>query len=157
MKLAKIFFVFLVALFVISCSSDDDICTSGEATPRIKLKFRTQDGKEKTLDTLYLSVDYESGNSLVIKQASVDSVLVALRVDNQQYTDFYIKQRKNGPESKIRVNYSTSSEYVSPACGIKRLYHNLNAELLEADPVTNVEKNQNQIINEDKTHLYLIF
>ncbi len=157
MKVSKIILLFLVALFVISCSSDDDICTSGEATPRIKLKFKTQDGKEKTLDTLYLSVDYEAEKSLVIHQAKVDSVLVALRVDNQEFTNIYIKQRKYGPESKIKINYTTKSEYVSPACGIKRLYENLEAEILEADPVTDIEKNQNQIINENKTHLYLIF
>lgn len=140
-----------------SCTSDDDICTSGEATPRMKLKFKTTDGKQKTLDTLYVSVDYSSGKSLIYHNKAVDSVLIPLRVDDQDYTNIYIKQRLNGPESKIRINYTTTSEYVSPACGIKRLYDNLDVALEKQDPVTSLEKNQNQIVNEDKTHLYLIF
>lgn len=147
----------LLALCVVSCGSDDDICTSGEATPRLKLKFLTAEGKQKTLDTLYLSVDYASGKSLILKSAKVDSVFIPLRVDGQQYTDFYVRQRSAGPESKIRINYTTSSEYVSPACGIKRLYQNVGAELLQNNPVSALEKVQNSIVNEDKTHLYLIF
>lgn len=144
-------------IFMFSCSSDDDICTSGEATPRLKMRFKTDLGKEKTLDTLYLSVDYANGKSLIYHAANVDSVFIPLRVDDQPFTDFYVKLRKNGPESKIRVNYTTTSEYVSPACGIKRLYQNAESVLLQPDPVFNLENSQNQIINEDKTHLYLIF
>lgn len=147
----------MVVLCALSCGSDNDICTSGEATPRMKLKFLTAERKQKTLDTLYLSVDYASGKSLILKSAKVDSVFIPLRVDGQPFTDFYIRQRSAGPESKIRVKYTTSSEYVSPACGIKRFYENMETELLQPDPVTALEKVQNSIVNEDKTHLYLIF
>lgn len=150
--------LFLIcSFFCVSCTSDDDICTSGEATPRMKIRFKTELGKEKTLDTLYLSVDYSTGKSLIYHAANVDSVFLPLRVDDQPFTDFYVKLRKNGPESKIRVNYTTSSEYVSPACGIKRLYQNVESALQQSDPVLNIENFQNQIVNEDKTHLYLIF
>ena len=145
---------------MISCGNDDDICTSGEATPRMKMKFKTivgDIGKQKRLDSLYLSIDYASGKSLVYSGKNVDSVFVPLRVDNQMYTDIYVKETKAGPESKIRINYTTKSQYVSPACGIKRTYENVKTELKKSDPVTAIENNQNQIINEDKTHLYLIF
>ena len=152
----KYFLFFLLILFV-SCVSDDDICVSGEATPRMKFKFLTDEGKPKTLDSLYVSVDYASGKSLVFKQKNSDSVLIPLRVDEQQFTDVYIKQKTHGVESKIRINYTTKSEYVSPACGIKKTYENVEGELLKANPVNTIEQNQNQIINEDKTHFYLIF
>jgi len=157
MKFLNSFIYIFLVLLMISCGNDDDICTSGEATPRMKMKFKTDEGKRKTLDSLYLSVDYSSGKSLVYTGKNVDSVLVPLRVDDQLYTDVYVKLTKKGTESKIRINYTTKSEYVSPACGIKRTYENLETELLQPDPVTSTEKNQNQIVNEDKTHLYLIF
>ena len=53
--------------------------------------------------------------------------------------------------------FSTKSEYVSPACGFKKLYENVKEELTTPNPVTKLELNQTQIINEDKTHLYLVF
>ena len=150
-------FLIILAFLLVSCGSDDDVCTSGEATPRIKIKFKSSDGKEKTLDFLYLSVDYASGKKLVIKQKAVDSVSIPLRVDEQLFTDIYVKETEKGPESKIRVNYQTKSQYVSPACGIKKLYETVDPVLLQPNPVTKVQKNQNEIINENKTHLFLIF
>ena len=68
-----------------------------------------------------------------------------------------MRKTKKGNVSKIKLNYNTTSEYVSPACGFKRLYQNLSGSLETANPVTKVELNQNQIINENKAHLYLVF
>lgn len=141
-----------------SCENDDDVCVSGEATPRLKIKFKSTDNKVKTLDSLYLDVDYGNNNVLtVIKAAKVDSALVPIRVDDAGFTELYVRTTKKGSASKIKLNYNTTSEYVSPACGFKRLYQNLTGTLKTANPVTKVELNQNQIINENKAHLYLVF
>ncbi len=141
-----------------SCENDDDVCVSGEATPRLKIKFKSADNKVLTLDSLYLDVDYGNNNVLtVIKAAKVDSALIPIRVDDAGFTELYVRTSKKGSVSKIKLNYNTTSEYVSPACGFKRLYQNLSGTLETANPVTNVELNQNQIINENKAHLYLVF
>lgn len=141
-----------------SCENDDDVCVSGEATPRLKIKFKSTDNKVLTLDSLYLDVDYGNNNILtVVRAAKVDSVLVPIRVDDAGFTELYVRKTKKGSVSKIKLNYNTTSEYVSPACGFKRLYQNLSGSLETANPVTNVELNQNQIINENKAHLYLVF
>lgn len=141
-----------------SCENDDDVCVSGEATPRLKIKFKSTDNKVKTLDSLYLDVDYGNNNVLtVIKAAKVDSALVPIRVDDAGFTELYVRTTKKGSVSKIKLNYNTTSEYVSPACGFKRLYQNLSGTLETVNPVTKVELNQNQIINENKAHLYLVF
>lgn len=143
---------------VTSCENDDDVCVSGEATPRLKIKFKSADNKVLTLDSLYLDVDYGNNNVLtVIKAAKVDSALVPIRVDDAGFTELYVRTTKKGSVSKIKLNYNTTSEYVSPACGFKRLYQNLSGTLETANPVTKVELNQNQIINENKAHLYLVF
>ena len=141
-----------------SCENDDDVCVSGEATPRLKIKFKSADNKVLTLDSLYLDVDYGNNNVLtVVKAAKVDSALIPIRVDDAGFTELYVRKTKKGSVSKIKLNYNTTSEYVSPACGFKRLYQNLTGTLETVNPVTKVELNQNQIINENKTHLYLVF
>ena len=141
-----------------SCENDDDVCVSGEATPRLKIKFKSADNKVLTLDSLYLDVDYGNNNILtVVRAAKVDSALIPIRVDDAGFTELYVRKTKKGNVSKIKLNYNTTSEYVSPACGFKRLYQNLSGSLETANPVTKVELNQNQIINENKAHLYLVF
>ena len=154
----KIFGVFLLLLMLVSCGSDDDICTSGEATPRLKMKFKNSvTGNLKTLDSLYVDVDYGNGPVLVAQKKLADSVLIPLRVDEVPFTDVYVRLTKAGAKSKIKLNYTTTSGYVSPACGIKRLYENLNPVLEIPNPVVTAEKNQNQIVDENKTHIYLHF
>ena len=141
-----------------SCENDDDVCVSGEATPRLKIKFKSADNKVLTLDSLYLDVDYGNNNILtVVRAAKVDSALIPIRVDEAGFTELYVRKTKKGSVSKIKLNYNTTSEYVSPACGFKRLYQNLTGTLETANPVTKLELNQNQIINENKAHLYLVF
>lgn len=155
----KLIFPFLILGFLLtSCENDDDVCVSGEATPRLKIKFKSADNKVLTLDSLYLDVDYGNNNVLtVVKAAKVDSALIPIRVDDVGFTELYVRKTKKGSVSKIKLNYNTTSEYVSPACGFKRLYQNLSGSLETANPVTKVELNQNQIINENKAHLYLVF
>ncbi|WP_213190567.1 MULTISPECIES: DUF6452 family protein [Cloacibacterium] len=155
----KLIFPFLILGFLLtSCENDDDVCVSGEATPRLKIKFKSADNKVLTLDSLYLDVDYGNNNILtVVRAAKVDSALIPIRVDDAGFTELYVRKTKKGNVSKIKLNYNTTSEYVSPACGFKRLYQNLTGTLETANPVTKVELNQNQIINENKAHLYLVF
>lgn len=148
----------ILGFLLTSCENDDDVCVSGEATPRLKIKFKSADNKVLTLDSLYLDVDYGNNNVLtVVRAAKVDSALIPIRVDDAGFTELYVRKTKKGNVSKIKLNYNTTSEYVSPACGFKRLYQNLTGTLETANPVTNVELNQNQIINENKAHLYLVF
>jgi hypothetical protein len=141
-----------------SCGGDDDICESGEGTPRMKVAFKTLlTGKAKTMDSLYVAVDYGSGKVNLGGTKTVVSTLIPLRVDDSPYTDIYFKETKNGSESKVRITYTTKSIYVSPGCGIKKTYDNLTSELITPNPVQKLELGQNLIENEDKTNLYLLF
>ncbi len=80
-----------------------------------------------------------------------------LRVDDTNFTDLYISTSAKGTPSKVRVLYTPVSEYVSPACGMRRLYNDLSAVLENATPVKNIELNEKNVHDENKTHLYLIF
>ncbi|PZU81484.1 MAG: hypothetical protein DI529_15590 [Chryseobacterium sp.] len=159
----KILFFLSFLLILTSCGSDDDICLSSDSTPRLKFKFRNAVNPDNnqliTIDTLYVDVDYGKTEltSIIRAQANVDSVFVPIRVDDVTYTDIYFRRRKDGPRSKLRINYSTKAIYVSPACGFKINYENLNAELLEANPVLNVESNHTSLTDESKINFYLRF
>ena len=144
-------------LFLSSCQGDDDVCVSGEATPRMKVKFKSADGRVATLDSLYVDINYGSGLVNVIKAKSIDSVTIPLRVDNNPFTEISLRTSEKGNASKIKVTYSLKSEYVSPACGFKRLYENVGGTLVTPNPVIKIEQNQDQIIDENKTHFYFIF
>lgn len=158
----KIFFFLSFTLILTSCGSDDDICLSADSTPRLKLKFKSAASTNNQLiriDTLYVDVDYGKTEltSIITAQANVDSVFVPMRVDDVPYTDIYFRTRKFGSRSKLRINYTTNPIYVSPACGYKINYENLNAELLQSDPVQNVESNHTSLTDESRINFYLRF
>ena len=155
----KVVLLLLIFLFLSSCSSDDDICIGGEATPRMKIKFKTKSsGKMKTMDSLFIAVDYGAGPVAVFGSVvKTDSVLIPLRVDETPFTKMYVGTSRKTVNSEIKINYTTTSEYVSPACGIKKLYQNVNAVLEVPNAVVGVEQNQTQIIDENKTHIFLLF
>ena len=155
--LKKVFLLILLSFVIYSCTSEDDICLSGDTTPRLKVKFKTKEGKLKTLDSVFVKVDYGSGAQQILVRGKTDSLLIPLRVDESSFTDIYVSKSKLGIFSKIKLNYTISSEYVSPACGIKRIYDNIDPVVEIPNEVTAVEKNQNQIANESKTHLFFIF
>ncbi len=141
-----------------SCGGEDDICESGEGTPRMKVAFKSlENDKVRTLDSLYVAVDYGSGKVQLGKLTNIDSRLIPLRVDDSPYTDVYFRLADKGTESHVRVSYTTKAQYVSPGCGIKKSYENLSSELLQSNPVLKLEAGQNQIENEDKTNLFLLF
>ncbi|WP_347219631.1 DUF6452 family protein [Chryseobacterium sp.] len=159
MKYLKFLMMLCLVGMFFSCGSDDDICESGEGTPRMRVAFKTKDsgGKETTLDSLSVAVDYGSGKVDLGWQKKIDSRLIPLRVDDSPYTDIYFKTSTKSKESKVRVKYTTQATYVSPGCGAKKTYENVSSELTTPDPVQALENGQNQILNEDKINLYLIF
>lgn len=155
----NLIWIFGFLMLLTSCGSDDDICLSTDSTPRLKLKFRNANDQLVRLDTLYVDVDYGKTEltNIITAAANVDSVFVPMRIDESPYTDIYIKQRKAGPTSKIRINYDAKSIYVSPACGFKINYENLKADLLEGNPVQSVQSNNTSLTDETKINFYLRF
>ncbi|SIP97554.1 hypothetical protein SAMN05880574_10385 [Chryseobacterium sp. RU37D] len=158
------YFKFLIAICFIgllfSCGGDDDICESGEGTPRMKVAFKNAlTGKRRKMDSLYIAVDYGSGKVQLGKKTVIDSVMIPLRVDDSPLTDVYFRIADKGAESKVTVNYTQKSTYVSPGCGVKKNYENLDSKLdpTTTNPVKSLEAGQNFIENEDKTNLYLLF
>lgn len=158
MNYFKIFLCFISLSFLFSCGGDDDICESGEGTPRMKIMFKDfQTGKLKKMDSLYVFVDYGKDTLSLGKMAKVDSVLVPLRVDDSPFTDIFVKTTWQGNTSKIKINYTTKPVYVSPACGVKKVYENVSGDLVSPNPVFEIENAQNTIENENSTNMYLLF
>lgn len=150
-------FSWLILFSLLSCGADDDICLSGEATPRMKLKFKTQDNRLTRVPRIIVGVDYGNGERLVVDRTMADSILIPIRVDNVNFTDVFVRTSETGATSRIRLNFSSESQYVSPACGFKKTYRNLTSTLQTSNPVTKIEQNQTDIIDEKGTHLFLVF
>jgi hypothetical protein len=147
---------FILSVIMISCGGDDDICESGEGTPRLKVTFKNGD-KITKLDSLKVYVDYGVRTVDLGWSRNVDSIFIPLRVDESPYTDLFVKRTRKGDSSRVRVSYSTKSIYVSPGCGAKLNYENVSGQLLKSNPVIKLETGQNFIENEEKTNLYLVF
>ena len=109
------------------------------------------------MDSLFINVDYGNGPIQLVAKSRVDSVLIPLRVDDVPFTKIFVGITRKAVTSQIKVNYTTNSQYVSPACGVKKIYENLTSVLEVSNPVLDLEQNQNQITDESKTHFYLLF
>ncbi|MBW3523019.1 MULTISPECIES: DUF6452 family protein [unclassified Chryseobacterium] len=151
------FIIFILALSsVISCGSDDDICESGEGTPRMKIAFKKGNQITK-IEKIKVFVDYGSKIVTLGTFSQVDSIFVPLRVDESPFTDIYVKTIDSEDSTRVRVNYTTKAIYVSPGCGVKKNYENINSVLSTPNSLKSVEQGQNFIENEDKTNLFFNF
>lgn len=151
------FILFILALSsVISCGGDDDICESGEGTPRMKISFR-KGNQISVLDSIKIYADLGTGIIDLGWKLKVDSVFVPLRVDDSPFTDIYVRTTTQEDSTRVRINYTTKSIYVSPGCGVKRNYENVNSVLSTPNSLKSVEQGQNFIENEDKTNLFFNF
>ncbi|REC43969.1 MULTISPECIES: DUF6452 family protein [Chryseobacterium] len=151
------FIIFILALSsVISCGGDDDICESGEGTPRMKIALK-KDNKISTLDSIKIYADLGTSVIDLGWKLKVDSVFVPLRVDDSPFTDIYVQTTTQEDSTRVRINYTTKSIYVSPGCGVKRNYENVNSVLSTPNSLKSVEQGQNFIENEDKTNLFFNF
>ena len=75
--------------------NDDDVCVSGEATPRLKIKFKSADNKVLTLDSLYLDVDYGNNNILTVVRAAKSRFCIDSNwVDDAGFTELYVRKTK---------------------------------------------------------------
>lgn len=156
MKKFVLFAVACVAL--LSCSSEDDICLSGESTPRLKILFKDATANKQTqLSRLIIEVDYGSGFVLVQDAVRVDSVLLPLRVDQSSSTQIKLRTDPEQNPSVLSVHYQNKAQYVSPACGFKRTYHDVTYNLSGEGTVDSFEALTNEIFDETNPHLYLNF
>lgn len=151
------FILFIFALSsVISCGSDDDICESGEGTPRMKIMFK-KNGKIADMDSVKIYANLGTNIVDLGWKLKVDSVFVPLRVDDSPFTDLYVKTSTLEDSTRVRVSYTTKSIYVSPGCGVKRNYENVNSVLSAPNSLKSLEQGQNFIDNEEKTNLFFNF
>ncbi|MHC6198359.1 DUF6452 family protein [Elizabethkingia miricola] len=162
MKYIKFIFCFVpLLLAIVGCNQEDDICTEG-GSPKMKVKFkRAADGKLTRMDSLTVRILWGTDTLMVAPNVkAVDSVMIPLKVTGDGFTDILVQTNPKSKTdiSKIKVKYTESSEYVSPGCGIRKLYDNLTVSPVEGlNPVKSVDINSNQIHNEVKTVLYFNF
>jgi hypothetical protein len=125
----------------------------------MKVKFK-KEGKLYTVDSLSIGIISDHKILKVLDNVKdVDSVYIPLKVNGEGYTDILVQSNLSVKDnySEIRVKYDEKSEYVSPGCGIRKLYDHLSAIIRKPQEVKSIEVNANQIHDENKTVLYLNF
>lgn len=160
MKHIRIFFgLMLLATVAFGCNAEDDICQSTESTPRMKVKFKTQStGRLKTLDSVFVSADLGAGFTPVIAQKyKTDSIFLPLRIDGTPFTRYQIRLSQKADAAAFQLNYTTEKVYVSPACGYKLLYHDLTGAVDNGSFIKGTEVAAQNILDENKTNLFLLF
>ncbi len=153
----KYVFGIVFGLILASCGSDDDICLSGEGTPRMKIKFLNTENNAYKIPKIFVDVDYGSGLKNVINTSNVDSVLIPLRVDRSESTLIRVRTDKDTIGSVLQFYYGTSTQYVSPACGMKLLYNNLSGKIESGNLIKSIQNQQTEINDENLTHYHFIF
>jgi len=142
-----------------ACSQESDICTEA-GTPRMKVKFKKL-GKLFTVDSLTIKVLISPRDTInVLTNAkNVDSVFIPMKVNGDNFTDILVQVDPNSSTdySKIHIEYDEKREYVSPGCGIRKLYDNISTRFVRYDLVTGVEINSKQVHDENTTAIYLVF
>ena len=151
-------FGLVLALQSLSSCEENDICTEGK-TPKLNIQFLNTDGKLSRRDSIYVDVDFgPQGYKNVLQVANVESILVPLRIDDAPNTSIYIYTRKKGAKDLVNITYKPVNQYVSPACGVRKIYQNLGLNLgANAQNIKSYKLSTNEITNETTSHLLLAF
>jgi len=163
MKYFKLAFYILPAFILlftfIACDQENDICTE-EGTPRMKVKFKKAE-KLFTADSITIKVLTSQTNTLdlIMNANNVDSVFIPLKINGDGFTDILVKLGSDSDinYSKVQIKYTEKLEYVSPGCGMRKIYNNISGNIIDINQVTGIEINSKEINNENTTALYLIF
>jgi Family of unknown function (DUF6452) len=148
---------FLLLQSLCSCEQND-ICTEGK-TPKLNIQFLNSEGKLSRRDSIYVDVDFgQAAPKTVLQVSNVESILVPLRVDDAPETKLWIYTRKKGTKDQITLQYKPVNEYVSPACGVRKIYQNVGVSLPNAPQnIKSYKLSTNEITNETASHLLLTF
>jgi len=157
----------LSSLLWFTACEPDDICSQNtQTTPRLVVEFFDIENLDspKTVAGLFaLGID-GSGNEVQILGENVNSrSKISLPLDGaQNQIQFKLYQNYNivndvveGNPDLITVTYTTSSEYVSRACGYKNLY-NIQGFSIETDTdlwMINADIIINEVTNENESHV----
>ncbi len=147
----------LIILFVIGCE-EDDVCI-GEASPNWVVKIKNQQTQlADTLDTLY--VEYRDSDDVLdtLKLYQVDSFQVPLRIDGGAIGFGFISSlQDDAVKDSISMNYESEEEYVSKACGLKKVFKNVSYIEHSLDSIQSIESLTPQISNDDEVHIVLYY
>ena len=157
--------LFFSILFLSGCEKDDLCSGQDNATPLVVFGFYNQSNvtERKVFQNI---VCYEAGrtsnDSIAFSNAS--TIKLPLKINGSE-TVWVLKLKQTTGNvtteinDTIRFNYSTTSEYVSKACGYKTIFMNVNTTLNNGNPGHWIisQESVNQIVNETNEHVTILY
>ncbi len=149
-----ILIVFLIALF--SCQ-EDDVCVDG-STPNLVVKLKNAlDSSNYFIDTLLVTYKNSENQTDTLRMIETDSFQIPLRIDNGDIGFSFFSSLSNNSQDSLAMHYTPSEEFVSKACGLKKIYENVSYQWIENVEIQNFEVLQPNITNSNEVHLYLYY
>lgn len=149
----------IIGIILYSCQ-DDDVCLDA-STPYLSFEFVNSNNDSLVLDSLYIDIKKSDGTfSNILKSGNIYKGKIPLGDETQGQSTFYFYYTHNAPDSEkdiINVTYSTTSEYISKACGFKLNYHNLNFNLQQPYSIQSLTPLTTDITDESKTNLHIVY
>lgn len=116
----------VIGLFA-SCERDD-ICDEGQiVTPRLIITFQDAQNPFNRKSVNELQVSEQLSDEVVFNTASVDSIAIPLRLDENE-TVFRFTQNNNATTpitDIVAFTYQVDEVFINRACGFKGIYTNL--------------------------------
>jgi len=155
-----LFSIIILSIFAIQSCQDDDICIDA-ITPRMIISFRDKTtNAELKMDSVNVYRLNTSTNNWerIYFSALKSTIEINLNVNDETSTQLRVSQFYQNSTSiydNVSVSYENSDEFLSKACGFKRVYKNVSILLNTNTLFSNSEQNTTEISDESQTHLYL--
>lgn len=159
MKPIKLLFLFSFFVFLYSCE-DDEICIES-LTSKLNTSVTAKDSTSVfSLSNLKVTDITRDKNEVVFTDSTATSFKVSLPINDSIVTykiDLAFAssdslQTKAAVSENLTVNYKTTNEYVSKACGFKAVYKDIN---YSTTGILTINAPKNKINNENETHINL--
>ncbi|MDT8347070.1 MAG: DUF6452 family protein [Flavobacteriaceae bacterium] len=149
----------LVGLFV-SCERDD-ICDEGQiVTPRLILTFQDAQNPFDRKAVNNLLVNELLTDVVVFPTASVDSIAIPLRLDDNETIFRFIKDNNAATPSinVVAFTYDIDQLFINRACGFRGIYTNLVGSFTQTGSnwIQNIIVVEDRVENENFIHVQVL-
>ncbi|MDO4880625.1 MAG: DUF6452 family protein [Capnocytophaga sp.] len=156
--------LFLIAfLGLFSCESDD-ICTNPAPTPRLILRVQDKDRplQHKLVNNLLV---FGKDNSKVILNASTDSIVIPLKMFENETTFVFVKDAvvdsdgniTSGDTTELKVTYTPENLFIDKGCGYGFIFKNLQVSVSNSSWITRTNVINNTIQDERKASVHIFY
>lgn len=151
------FYFILISILMLSCEPDD-ICIEGTpGTPTLIVVFYDKDAPNTAKAVSGLQVKGVN-NEVLLYDTAADSIALPLKT-GASMSSFSLKKTENEIEYEalLEVNYTTSDQFISRACGFKTTFEIVTILDTKTNSwIENIETTTNSISDTKQSHVKIL-